>query len=67
MAFLPPEASHLADRHAADPHFGQGFFDVFQFERLDNAFDLFHAYVSFDASGEEVRGDGLPERPATVF
>ncbi|MGE4492516.1 MAG: hypothetical protein AB7E65_08705, partial [Syntrophotalea sp.] len=30
---------------------------------LDDAFNLFHGYVSFDASGEEVWGGGFPEDP----
>jgi len=42
MAFLPAVAAHFGDRHAVYADALQRFLDLFQFERLDNGFDLLH-------------------------
>src|ERR1700690_1262013 len=43
VALLAAEAFDFADRHALDAGFGQGVFDLFEFEWLDNGDDEFHA------------------------
>jgi hypothetical protein len=42
VAFLAAEAFHFSDGHAFDADGGKGFFDLFQFEGLDDGDDEFH-------------------------
>lgn len=42
MAFLASESLDFGDGHSLDADFGEGFFDVFHFERFDDCFDFFH-------------------------
>ena len=42
VAFLAAEAFHFSDGHAFDTDGGKGFFDLFQFEGLDDGDDEFH-------------------------
>ena len=48
VAFLATESLHFADGHAVDTGFGEGFFDFFEFEGLDDGFDFFHWFFSSD-------------------
>ena len=41
-ALLTAESFDLDDGHAFHSHFREGFFDVFEFEGLDDRFDFFH-------------------------
>jgi hypothetical protein len=47
MAFLAPVSFDLGNRHALDANFVQGFFDVIEFERLDDGLDFHHGKTSF--------------------
>ena len=42
MALLAAKSFDLNNSHAFDSDFGEGFFDILQFERLDDRFDFFH-------------------------
>jgi hypothetical protein len=43
MAFLAPVSFDLADGHSLNANFVQGFFDVIEFEGLDDRLDFLHA------------------------
>src|SRR2546422_9623387 len=42
VSLLAAEPADFGDCHAIDAQFGQGVFDFFQFERLDNRLDFLH-------------------------
>src|SRR5262249_41506658 len=42
VAFLSAEAANFGDGHAENTLFGQGSFNIFEFEMSDNCFDFFH-------------------------
>src|SRR5436190_7922829 len=46
MALLPAEAFHLSDGDAGDADFVERVFHIVEFERLDDRFDLLHAFLS---------------------
>ena len=42
VAFLPSESFDFGDRHSLDTKLGQSFFNLLEFERLNDRFQLFH-------------------------
>jgi hypothetical protein len=66
VTLLSSEAFYLRDGHPFHAQLSQGVFDFFEFERLDDGFDLFHADF-----GKCVASGGFDEmgfaRSATVM
>jgi hypothetical protein len=42
VSFLPAKTFDLGDSHPFDPELGQRFFHLFELERLNDGFQLFH-------------------------
>src|SRR5205823_12252187 len=51
VPFLPAEAFNFGDGHPFDAKLGQRFFDLFELERFNDGFQLFHVGVNSVSRG----------------